>query len=994
SKQSMIDMKLRLFEKLINKPGEDFILKTEWGEIVFNTKAKGVDTTGKPLPGFEVDEGDLYLSATVRPFPKEDAQNIDFGGKEFDVALVNGDILTKEQQEVWIDVLGIAASVMDINDQSNQSLKEDLRRNLIYRLRQEGMNRRLGETEAQTQAEALVNNILNNPRIQIKIWKQSIGRRGGHIGVSSRYEKTDASGVTKEYAEYGMIYLSPSLKDHKNGMLIGLLHELGAVLRLTDAENVKFGADDKKLAEIAMILAERAKDPNNIYTEEVKPADPRRDMAMMLPASYRNTFEDELEAAVQAVKALGDNLELEKVNVIINAILNMKFEVYFKSDKAEKAQLLAEMNAMERLKLIRGVAITILEGKDNMNPEQLDGLSSVPGMVFIFLNRIMESENVKEMMAKEDKKLVERVLLKKDIEALVHEAEKLPANKPGDPDIGSYARQINPEVNNNQDLRDGLSELLDAIELQKRRAEREGLPIPLEYDNVINKIRPLLAKLQTGERGARDMAMTLPAVVDPELLQAFNGARVKIDRWIQQMGDSFTAASEAWLKWSDGVKKGTIKVDAHTLGNITEIEGRVKIAKQAADELTSLMGSFNGRDNLNREEMEQVYWAWGALHDASRKLLEFMEDSNRTPDDDRPVGLIANWDQNTKNHPEFMPLASFSKVIDENFFTLNEAFVSQGNRGDGDRAMTKDEGVYNIDVIDSGVYIMKVEGKNCIRVAPKMAPLTKTNLPAVKQAFIDLTKRVFEAAHKGLFNSEPLFQAISIGDLLKDKDRSSEAQNLATQVKSALQKGVVKMKIGNITYMIFDETDDKQVKSVLVGVDKVSKALIKLWTDKGIVSKTPTEKEMAMINEKLKSRIIIAAYADAVKDQFKDIKDKAFMLSLTRDPNEEIAVTPIGKVGEAGLAMFSHFEKEEKRAIDATSVTGDEMGTSRELVAKALLAISGIEDIGTILAMAAQILANGDLRKMSGLLFIQVRPIDINILKEISEAEREVLRAL
>lgn len=115
--KNMLDMQIKVLEQIMN--GENFTVKTEWGYVVFS-QGKAIDGA---TTSFTLANG--LMSASL--FTEKAAENvIDNTNLSSSIVLVDGDTMTYEAHDKWIDEIGKAIGTRDISGVEKNSLKKEL----------------------------------------------------------------------------------------------------------------------------------------------------------------------------------------------------------------------------------------------------------------------------------------------------------------------------------------------------------------------------------------------------------------------------------------------------------------------------------------------------------------------------------------------------------------------------------------------------------------------------------------------------------------------------------------------------------------------------------------------------------------------------------------------------------------------------------------------------------------------------------------------------
>jgi len=208
-------------------------------------------------------------------------------------------------------------------------------------------------------------------------------------------------------------------------------------------------------------------------------------------------------------------------------------------------------------------------------------------------------------------------------------------------------------------------------------------------------------------------------------------------------------------------------------------------------------------------------------------------------------------------------------------------------------------------------------------------------------------------------------------------ETSNELSKLYTLLRSISNKMVNKMKIGNITINLFEDTadgrkklaDDMDAKMVAWG-EKADKRRIVTFSfadEKGVENKE--------VLEKIKSMSFVTYMTPEI------IKDKSGKIT-------GISPTPVDACISAGIRVLNLFELEKREKKDEARIA-----EAQAFVARGIVGISGSIDADKADILLENIKQIG-LINMSGLIYIKIGPVDLNEIADFHMAEIEVMRSL
>jgi len=197
---NMLDLKARVLTDILQ--GEAFTVSTRWGNI-------------RIVPG-EVDNADFQIQTNGITLSAVIEVGEAVPGEVIDIVLVDGDTMTWEQQEVWIDKIGKTVGAHDFGTQAGEDIDE-----LTAALGRLGLG-----------AEQIDFILLGE---NIQVWNKSIGLVEGHPGGDAIYLNPDIFVKGYDY------------------VAIVLLHEVGGAYRVSDKQNAKLNATYKAYGDAAKV---------------------------------------------------------------------------------------------------------------------------------------------------------------------------------------------------------------------------------------------------------------------------------------------------------------------------------------------------------------------------------------------------------------------------------------------------------------------------------------------------------------------------------------------------------------------------------------------------------------------------------------------------------------------------------------------------------------------------------------------------------------------
>jgi len=229
-------------------------------------------------------------------------------------------------------------------------------------------------------------------------------------------------------------------------------------------------------------------------------------------------------------------------------------------------------------------------------------------------------------------------------------------------------------------------------------------------------------------------------------------------------------------------------------------------------------------------------------------------------------------------------------------------------------------------------------------------------------------KEIYTLCEPEIYNSQPVMINIGLSPGLSAKTFTA-MKSAGMEIKCVAERKIASARIGNISIRLFEDTPE--MRKELVDLIKGDKRI-------------PEEKRQ--------QRVLTYIYQDNEEVRDASLEETSYVIYLGGE--EGRTTTPIDACILTGLEYFNY-----KNLLDTELAKENPdipwINASAERFAKGIAAISGVSNVDSILDLIAPISDKG-IRNIlrSGLIFVKIKPVNIEDIRIFYEATAKILRSL